>query len=130
MFGPLTYTNHLDMVMSRMDELLIPNGIVKACMLLRTFALIDKAQMDRRYAERAREVEAFFRQRGYGFAFTDKDYYSREYGKGTDRIFLVVKPGTKEENLDAVAQMVIDEDSKTMKVMETNLSTPQQHAKG
>ena len=122
-FGPLTYSNHSGLVMSRAHELLVPHGIIKGCMsLYAAAALPDKTKIDEESSERTKQLELFLKQNGYGFVFRNRDYTSEDHGKGTDRIFLAIKPSRRDEDLNPLAQMIMDEDLETKEAMEAELS--------
>src|SRR3989344_1288321 len=118
-FGATTYTDRLDLVLPKMDKLLVPGGIIKMCVhLFASERMPGRAETDADNQMRTMAMELFFNMHNYGLAAHDREFFGERFGKGTDRIYLAVKPKDEKVDLDAFAQDIIDSDLKSSRDME------------
>lgn len=116
LYGPFLYSSHLDLILKKMDELLIPDGIVKICIGLR---LQDEKEprrheVNERNANIARSIEVFLREKKYGVDFRDDELIDQ---KRVNRIFLAIKPGFANPDTDTVAHRIMTEDIQSRDAM-------------
>src|SRR3989344_6087334 len=81
-FGATTYTDRLDLVLPKMDKLLVPGGIIKMCVHL--FAgdrMPGREETDADNQMRTMAIELFFHMHKYGLAAHDREFLGEILGK-------------------------------------------------
>lgn len=116
-YGPFEHSAYLDQVLERTDELLVPDGIIKLCIMKKMPG--HDEQMNRIMVQRYKKIEDFFKNRGYGLAINDWDIVDKI---GTNRTFLGIKPGQGEKDLDSLARGIMEKDLMNLDTMKSGLS--------
>lgn len=118
-FGATTYTDRLDLVLPKMDKLLIPGGIIKICVhLLASERMPGRAQIDANDRMRTMAIELFFNIHKYGLAARDREFSGNAFGKAADRIYLAVKPKDEHVNYDKLAEDLMNSDIESRQDMQ------------
>lgn len=115
-YGPFEHSAFLDLVLEKTDELLIPDGIIKLCVMKETPGRGDEVNALK--TQRLESIGNFFMNSGYGLATVDWDITDRI---GANRTFLGIKPGLQGGDLNLLALTILENDLRNIDTMKANL---------
>ena len=104
-YGPFEHSWYLDLVFRKIDELLVPGGIIKLCVIRNVPGATP--EMNQVHQITCDNIEACFMAKQYGFASRDLTIAKKI---ATSRIFLAVKPGVLAYGLNDLALEIMKQD--------------------
>lgn len=103
-FGPTHYSDHLDLMLARLDHLLMPGGLFKAAL---TEKIEQSEARNRDLSERNGLIGRFFSERGYGVV---KKRYSHSTKTWEGSANLYLKPAASVEDAQHLANIIAAND--------------------
>lgn len=114
-YGPLYYSNYEEIIFGKMDELLVPGGITKFCIMKD----IPGSKINKNHAEKCQKIEEIMKKLGYGVA--TKNWQIFDFGiqgNAFNQIFIGIKPGKdSRRDLNEVAGQIMEEDLEQLESM-------------
>lgn len=109
-FGAPHYSRHMDLVLKRVDEMLVSGGVAKfALAASNSGSGKHRDALNAEYAQTNARIREFFDKRGYGIASVDVRLTFDEAWRGL--AFLAVKP-TAQMDVSALATSLMEADAK------------------
>ncbi len=87
-YGPFEYSKHLELVLQKADEILVPRGVIKFCVMQYTEG---KEQLNQRRERNMGQINDFLESNDYSWSYEDFQISGRV--NSFSRIYLAIKNG-------------------------------------